>query len=870
MSESNTPPLSPPRNDVSSEWLMDNFLNYVSSKGLELYPAQEEAILELFEENNVILNTPTGSGKSLVAAAMHYKSVGQGKRSVYTCPIKALVNEKFLALCKDFGAENVGMMTGDASVNRDAPILCCTAEILSNIALHDGSDSSIRDIIMDEFHYYSDRERGFAWQTPLLTMTNARFLLMSATMGQTEFFADVIRKLTDRRTVVVQSSQRPVPLDFEYSEINLAETVERLASTNKLPVYIVHFTQLKAAETAQNLTSINFCSKDEKAQIAGELQSVSFTSPYGKEIKKLLRHGIGLHHAGLLPRYRILVEQMAQKGLLKVICGTDTLGVGVNVPIRSVLLTQLCKYDGEKTRILTARDFHQICGRAGRRGFDDQGWVICQAPEHVIENVKMEKKAANDPSKKKKMVKKKPPEKGFVNWSEETYRKLIDASPEPLVSSFSVTHGMLLNVLSRPTDGCDAMRQIIRNCHDNDHTKREHRKRAWELFRSLVEREIIEVLPERLRDGAKVRVNLDLQEDFSLNQTLSLYLIDTLPQLDPEASDYIFRIITLAESILENPHVILRKQLDKIKSAAVADMKQKGISFDDRMEELDKLEYPKPDRDFIYDSFNAFAAEHPWVGSENIQPKSIGREMYENFSSFNDYVKSYGLQKSEGILLRHISNVFKVLDQTVPDQWKTDELDEAIVYFESMIRGVDSSLIDEWEKLQNPDLQNQNPIPSPDDNAGQPPRTSTTNAPGTTRKERPTDITRHPQRLEKETRFHILEVVRAVAIHDLEFAMEKLTSLHPDSTPEWSEASLQEKMDEYLESHGHIRTDPEARNIRNTHISRNDKEGIWIISQTLIDADDLNDWSMDFQLSIPDTRTHNWPKMILTHFGPIV
>jgi superfamily II RNA helicase len=554
---------------------------------------------------------------------------------------------------------------------------------------------------------------------------------------------------------------------------------------------------------------------------------------------------------------------MAQKGLLKVICGTDTLGVGVNVPIRSVLLTQLCKYDGEKTRILTARDFHQICGRAGRKGFDDQGWVICQAPEHVIENLKMDRKAAKDPAKKKKMVKRKPPEKGFVNWSEETFRKLIEAGPEPLVSSFEVTHGMLLNVLSRSTDGCEAMRQIIRNSHETDHAKRLHRKRAWELFRSLVQRNIIEVLPERLRDGAKVRVNLDLQEDFSLNQTLSLFLLDSIPLLDPEAEDYVPRTITLVESILENPQVILRKQLDKVRGEAVAEMKRQGVSYDDRMEELEKLEYPKPDRDFIYQTFNDFAATHPWVGTENIQPKSIAREMYEKFSSFNDYVKSYGLQKSEGILLRHISNVFKVLNQTVPDQWKTEELDDATIYFESMIRGVDSSLIDEWEKLHDQEAQAELARIREARSADESTRTGAA-------KERPDDITRHPARLEKEARILVFEIVRALAIRDIEFALEKIADIAPDGATDWTAENLESRLDHYLESHQLIRTDPEARNIRNTHLEKFPEDDKWIISQTLVDPDASNDWAVTFELSLSRTRTANWPRMKFISFESLI
>src|SRR5437763_13110424 len=412
---------SQPGNDV----LLGRFLEYTESRRLQLYPAQETAILEVFEEKNVILNTPTGSGKSLVAAALHFKAIAQGARSVYTCPIKALVNEKWMALCREFGPDNVGLITGDATVNRGAPILCCTAEILANIALREGPKADFQEVIMDEFHYYADRERGVAWQVPLLTLPQVRFLLMSATLGDTTFFEEELSKRNGRPTVTVSSRDRPVPLEYAYSEIALAQTLERLVSEAKTPVYVVHFTQLEAAQSAQDFTSINVCSREEKSAIANAIEGFKFSSPYGPEIKRWLRQGIGLHHAGLLPKYRVLVEQLAQRGLLKVICGTDTLGVGINVPIRTVLFTQLCKFDGQKTGLLSARDFHQISGRAGRKGFDDRGWVVAQAPEHVIENIKLDEKAKDG----KKSVKRKPPEKNFVNWDKQTFLRLIHAQP---------------------------------------------------------------------------------------------------------------------------------------------------------------------------------------------------------------------------------------------------------------------------------------------------------------------------------------------------------------------------------------------------------------------------------------------------------
>jgi len=486
--------LLPRDENLSSDHLLGKFLDYVEGRRLTLYPAQEEAVLELFEGKNVILNTPTGSGKSLVAMALHFASLARGRRSVYTCPIKALVNEKWRDLCREFGPDNVGLSTGDATVNRDAPILCCTAEILANIALREGADAGVDDVVMDEFHWYADRDRGVAWQVPLLTLPQARFLLMSATLGETEFFGQELTKLTGRATATVKSETRPVPLEFAYSEIPLAQTLEKLAAERKAPVYVVHFTQADAAQSAQDFTSINVCTREEKNQIANEITGFKFTSPYGPEIRKWLKHGIGIHHAGLLPKYRVLIEQLAQKGMLKIICGTDTLGVGVNVPIRTVLFTRLCKFDGQKTSILSARDFHQISGRAGRKGFDDKGWVVAQAPEHVVENLKLEEKAAKG---SKKAVKRKQPDHNFVNWDVKTFQRLMVSPPERLVSRFQVTHAMLLNVLSREGDGCRAMQKLIRDCHESPKQKKEHTKRAWQLFRSLVERRIVEFVEPR-------------------------------------------------------------------------------------------------------------------------------------------------------------------------------------------------------------------------------------------------------------------------------------------------------------------------------------------------------------------------------------
>jgi len=855
-------PLAPLPGPFNPDAVLDRFLAVMAERGLSLYPEQEEAILELFAGRNLILNTPTGSGKSLVAAALHFRALCAGERSVYTCPIKALVNEKFLALCRDFGPENVGMMTGDASVNRDAPVLCCTAEILANIALHRGAACDLRAVIMDEFHYYADRERGSAWQVPLLTLPQARFLLMSATLPGTAFFAEALERLTGVTAVTVQTDRRPVPLEFEYSETPLPEKVQALLDGRRAPVYLVHFTQRSASEAAQDLMSLNICTRDERAVLGTELERFKFNSPYGKEMKRWLRHGIGVHHAGLLPKYRVLVEQLAQRGLLKVICGTDTLGVGINVPIRTVLFTQLWKYDGQKSAVLAVRDFRQISGRAGRKGFDDVGYVVAQAPEHMIANKRAEEKAAGDPGKARRLVKQRPPE-GFVGWDAKTLERLRTAPPEVLASHFEVSHGMLLQVLARDGDGCRAMRQLIADCHETPARKAYLRRKTWQLFRSLLERKIVEFVPP-LPNGRKLRVNVELQEDFSLHQTLSLWLIDTLQLLDRASPDYALDVLTLCEAIVEDPDAILRQQVSKLKGEKVAEMKAAGIEYEERMEKLETIEYPKPLREFVYETFNRFAAAHPWIEGENIRPKSIAREMFERYQSFAEYVREYGLERMEGLLLRHLSQAWKVLAQTVPESAKTEEVLEMETYFRELIRGIDSSLLEEWERLRNPAFVAVATAEKPD---------------------RPVayDLTRDVPAFRRQVRAAIFGFLQDVLVRDWESAAERMAGggrtaddggqgAESGRTPGDRRAPaedggqiagasakvLEAAFAPYFDARGRFRLDPAGRAVGRTHwVEESRAAGEWTVAQVLVDPEELNDWEVGFTVDLNASRAEN-------------
>ena len=687
--------------DADPDAVFTAFADWTAEQGFTLYPHQEEALIEIVSGANVILSAPTGSGKSLVATGAHFAALARAERTFYTAPIKALVSEKFFGLCDIFGPDEVGMMTGDGTVNGDAPIICCTAEVLANIALRDGAAADVGQVVMDEFHYYADPERGWAWQVPLVELPQAQFLLMSATLGDVSRFEGDLSRRTGRQTAVVSSAERPVPLSFSFAMTPLHETVQELLATHEAPIYIVHFTQAAAIEQAQALMSVNVCTRAEKDAIAELIGRFRFSSGFGKTLSRLVRHGIGVHHAGMLPKYRRLVETLAQAGLLKVICGTDTLGVGINVPIRTVLFTALSKYDGTRTRLLMAREFHQIAGRAGRAGFDTMGRVVVQAPEHVIENEKALAKAGDDPRKRRKVVRRKPPE-GMVSWGQPTFDRLVAADPEPLRSSFAVSHAMLLNVISRPGDAFQAMKHLLTDNHEERAAQRKHISRAIAIYRALLAGGVVERLPEPDSDGRWVRLTVDLQEDFALNQPLSPLALAAIELLDRTTPEYPLDVLSVIESTLDDPRQVLSAQLFKARGEAVAAMKADGIEYDERMELLEAVTYPMPQADLLESAYNIYRQGHPWVADHALSPKSVARDMFERAMTFGEYITFYGLARSEGLVLRYLADTYKAMRQTVPEEARTEELADLIEWLGELVRQVDSSLIDEWERLRNP------------------------------------------------------------------------------------------------------------------------------------------------------------------------
>ncbi len=799
--------------------LFDAFTTWVGDQGFSLYPAQEEALMEIVSGANVILSTPTGSGKSMVATGAHFAALAGGQRSFYTAPIKALVSEKFFALCEVFGPENVGMMTGDSSVNGAAPIICCTAEILANIALRDGADADVGQVVMDEFHFYSEPDRGWAWQVPLLELPRVQFLLMSATLGDVSRFEKDLTRRTGRPTTTVTSAERPVPLFYSFGMLPLHETLEDLLSTNQSPVYVVHFTQAAALERAQALMSVNVCTRAEKDAIATLIGDFRFSSGFGKTLSRLVRHGIGVHHAGMLPKYRRLVERLAQAGLMKIVCGTDTLGVGINVPIRTVVFTALSKYDGVRTRLLKAREFHQIAGRAGRAGYDTIGTVVVQAPEHAIENEKALAKVGDDPKKRKKFVRKKPPE-GMVSWGKPTFERLVDAEPEMLTSSFQVSHAMLLNVIGRDGDAFAAMRHLLTDNHEERPAQRRLILRAIAIYRALLTAGVVEKLDEPDEHGRRVRLTVDLQLNFALNQPLSPFALAAVELIDRESPSYALDVLSVVESTLDDPRQVLSAQQHKARGEAVAAMKSEGIEYDQRMELLEEVTHPKPLAELLLGAFETYRRGHPWVGDHQLSPKSIVRDMYERAMTFTEYVSFYQLARSEGLVLRYLADAYRAVRQTVPDEAKTEELTDLIEWLGELVRQVDSSLLDEWEKLTNPETGEIT------DQVDKIPPAVTANV-------------RAFRVLVRNALFHRVQLAARRAYHDL-------GNLDGDSG--WDAEAWQDALEPYFELHSQIGAGPNARGpallIIETEPDR------WLVRQIFEDPAGDHDWGFTAEIDL--------------------
>ena len=788
------------------------FSNWAAGQGFTLYPHQEEALIEIVSGANVILSAPTGSGKSLVATGAHFTALARDDRTFYTAPIKALVSEKFFALCDIFGPDEVGMMTGDGTVNGGAQIICCTAEVLANLALREGTAADVGQVVMDEFHFYADPDRGWAWQVPLIELPQAQFVLMSATLGDVSRFEADLTRRTGRPTAVVALGRAPGPADVLVRDDAAAR--HRAGTAPDARGADLH----RALHPGRGDRAGPGAHERERVHQGGE----------GRDRRSDRRVPVLLRLRQDPVPARAARHRRASRGhaaevpapgrdagpgrLLKVICGTDTLGVGINVPIRTVLFTALSKYDGTKTRLLMAREFHQIAGRAGRAGFDTTGRVVVQAPEHVIENEKALAKAGDDPKKRRKVVRRKPPE-GMVSWGQPTFDRLVAADPEPLRSSFAVSHAMLLNVVSREGNAFQAMKHLLTDNHEDRAAQRRHISRAIAIYRALLAGGVVERLPEPDADGRWVRLTVDLQKDFALNQPLSPLALAAIELLDRASPEYALDVLSVIEATLDNPRQVLSAQLFRARGEAVAAMKAEGIEYEERMDLLESVTYPMPQADLLEAAYNIYKRGHPWVADHELSPKSVVRDMFERAMTFGEYIHFYSLARSEGLVLRYLADAYKAMRQTVPEEARTEELADLIEWLGETVRQIDHSLIDEWERLRNP-------VEEVEHLAA----------------DRPPAVTSNPRAFRVLVRNALFRRVELAALR----RWDELGEL--DGEDGWNAGAWADALEPYFEEHDEIMTGPDARGPGMLIIDEAAGEGEWRVRQIFDDPAGDHDW----------------------------
>lgn len=850
--------------------LLEAFSGWATDSGRPLYAHQEQALLDLFTGSHVIAATPTGSGKSLIALGAHFLSLARGGRSYYTAPLKALVSEKFFDLVDAFGATNVGMVTGDASLNASAPIICCTAEILANQSLREGAQMDVDMVIMDEFHFYGDPQRGWAWQIPLLQLPQAQVLALSATLGDTSFLETDLEKRTGRPVATISDAVRPVPLEFDYCVDELPVVVERLLAEERAPIYIVHFAQREAVATASGLERLNLIDKEQRTRIAQILKEEKFGRGFGQTLRGLLNQGIGVHHAGMLPRYRRVVERLAQQGLLAVICGTDTLGVGINVPIRTVLFSSLVKFDGHRTRHLSAREFHQIAGRAGRAGFDTVGYVRALASEKEIEGARRQARlsAAQEASNQKKLKKlaKKSPAKGSdgkTTWTRATFDRLRDAQPEVLHSHFSLNHAFFLNVLSGNADAEAELLRLARDNHEESGESNQHLRELGDVYRSLKQAGIV----TRNRDEAghyQLRAVKDLPDDFALNQPLAPFALAAFDLLNPESPDFALDILSVVEAVIEDPSPLLYAQQRRARDAAMQAMRAEGLDYAERTEALSEITWPMPLQELLEPTFRVFAQTNPWVGSLEPSPKSVVREMVENALTFSQLISLYDVANAEGVVLRYLTDVYRALGQILPARYLGPEIEAIIDWLGKLVRTVDSSLLDEWSQMS----------------------TRQTDTPEGTAEEEAFGAVDGSVSFQRNT-FALRRAIRNAVFSRIELMsrddVSRLGSLDADAG--WGPERWDHALGLYWAEHDWIGIDHEARaaayfNLNQTPteadlgrlgevpLTAQDDLDWWIVEQTILDPAGDGDWRLTLLVDVQASIAQEAPVLTMVSFGP--
>jgi hypothetical protein len=482
--------------------------------------------------------------------------------------------------------------------------------------------------------------------------------------------------------------------------------------------------------------------------------------------------------------------------------------------------------------VLRTREFQQIAGRAGRAGFDTAGYVVVQAPEHVIENERALTKAGDDPKKRRKVQRKKPPE-GTVVWTEQTFDKLVSGEPEPLGSRMRVDNSMLINVVSREEDAFEVLRRLLTDNHEDRRQQLRLARRAVRLARSLVRSGVLTRLDEPDEHGRRYVLTVDLPADFALNQPLAHFALEALDVLDPEEPTYTLDVVSVVEAVLEPPRQVLLAQQHAARGDAIAEMKADGIEYDERMRLLDEITWPQPLAELLEATYELYRGTHPWLPEDALSPQSVVREMYEQGMSFTDFVGRYQLARSEGLLLRYLTDAYRTLRQTVPERHRTPELDDVVEWLGETVRQTDSSLLDEWEALSHPDtvrtdVAHHEPPPPP----------------------RPISAQERPFRvMVRNAMFRRVELAARDDVDGL-VRLERSAAdrVEPPLEVEMTRSAWDAALEDYYTEHGSIST---AADARGPDLLRIEVDGrSWKVRQTIDDPAGHRDWVIDARVDL--------------------
>jgi superfamily II DNA/RNA helicase len=651
---------------------------FLLSRGLEPYPVQEQAIAAIFQGKSVLVTVPTGTGKTLMAKAALYRAFHRNERAIYTTPLRALTEEKYRELCADFGDGNVGFATGDYKVNREAPIQVEVAEILWNRIVAEKHVSPAELVVMDEGHYFNDPERGYVWEQSIIGLDpRTQLVVLSATVGHPEKFcqwANITRRV---EMTLVDSRERKVPLVHEFREEMLIDTVKELAHAGDVPAIVFVFGREQCFEVARLLKSCRrFTTDEEKAAVDKLCDAALLPSGAARELRPLLGHGIGIHHAGILPRYKQLVEQLALERLIKFVVSTETIAAGINLPAKTVVFPSLRKFIKQQPRLVTAAEYHQMAGRAGRPQFDDKGLAITLAPEDIVSDIKKEmKQKGADEAKVKKTVygraRNDAQRKGDIIWTPETHAELVRGEPAELRSKTKITAEQVLaiglpDLVVEPITEADrrmaeaeaslppSMRLDIVTVIDNlllgDRDRKELRKTLDQLVANM---RAIGVLDEHGK-----QVSGEMIRQLQGMDGLLIYYILFNHQLE-----YV-ELRELVEYLID--HDIVQRLLDRKgedeKRTWMRDKLRElridnpHVTWDD-VEALWLKEHPRPltKIELIHQEFSA-KVPHPELHGGK-KPKTVWAQLEDSGVDFLDFVDRHGLDHEEGNLFSYLVRV---------------------------------------------------------------------------------------------------------------------------------------------------------------------------------------------------------------------